>query len=494
MANGGGFVYRFSQFQLDADGTRLQRGADIVPLAPNPLKVLRMLAEHGGRVVSREALLEAVWGTDAIGENSLDRAISALRKAIDSCHDGPSWIESVKRKGFRLTAPVERVPIAEPAGALAMLLDHRRVQVESRDALDTWDLEAIARTPEQIEQALLDAPDEAALYVELAMAYALRYESTRDDAEPNNAARNKALTNAEEGVRRAPDSAEAWSTLGLAHGLLGHRKEAVMACTEAVAREPSNPRHAIRMAHAIWGQPRRDAAEQLIALAPLLAIARWLAATVDIARRALAQALEHLAIGCALQDAQPAEGGKFPTIGCHLLRGLILLETNRIDDALEAFWMELESRANQIYSRECFANTYYAIGAALYRLGRLEEAREAFEQALTFIEGHGRATAGLAVLAGEIEISAAWHAHDPVDAAIVRAIPLACGADLAEAGQRRARSANQREEAAAIVLAALELAPPGQSGWQLPVEPMLHTSAHLDLWSSALELVAMRAM
>ena len=480
MANGGGFVYRFGPFQLDADGTRLLSGTEIIALSPRALAVLRILVEHAGRVVAREAIIEAAWGGEAIGENSVDRAISDLRKAIDASHSGPSWIETVKRRGFRLTPPVSRVQIAEQTGALAALLAHRRVQIESRDALDTWDVEAIARTPEQIEQALLNAPEEAALYVELSTAYALRYESTRDDAFPDYAARDKALSAGLEGVRRSPDSAEAWAALGFAHGLHGHREDAGMALAEAVARQPENWRHAIRMAHGLWGEPRQCAAEQLIVLAPQLAAGRWLIAPVHIARGAFAQALEHLDVGCALQDAQPAAGGRFVMIGLHLQRGLVLLEQDRVEEALDEFRMELESRPNQIYSRECFANTYYAIGAAYWRLGDMEAARNAFRKALTFIEGHGPATAGLAVLAGAIEITDTWHAHDPVDAAIVRAIPLAC--------------AGRHEEAAAVVLAALEQAPPGQSGWQLPVEPMLHTSAHRDIWSCALELVAMRAM
>ena len=253
-----------------------------------------------------------------------------------------------------------------------------------------------------------------------------------------------------------------------------------MACTEAVAREPENWRHSIRLAHAWWGEDRRCAAERLLSLAPQLAVARWLAATVLIARRAFPQALDHLHAGCELQDAQPAEGGRFATVGLHLLRGFVLLENDGIEDALAEFTCELASPPNQIYSRECFANTHYAIGAAQRRLGRLDAAKGAFLTALAYVEGHGRATAGLATLASATEITGAWHAHGPVEAAIVRSIPLAC--------------AGLREESAAIVLAALEQAPPGQSGWQLPIEPLLHTSAHPDAWSRALELVAMRAM
>jgi DNA-binding winged helix-turn-helix (wHTH) protein len=479
MANGGGFVYRFGPYQLDVNGQRLLDGPDIVSLPPREMAVLRLLVDHAGRVVTREHLIEAVWGNTPITDNRLDRTISDIRKAIDPRPDGTSRIQSVKGQGYRFAARVERVAIAE-ASVVADVLAMRKVQLESRAALDTWTTDAMARTPQQIEAALCDAPEDAALYIEASMAYALRYESTRDDAAPDFVARDKALAFADEGVRLAPASAEGWATLGFAHGLHGHTGEAVNSCNEAIAREEDNWRHWIRIGHAWWAEDRIRAATRVLALASELPVALWLAATVLIARQVFPEALDRLVRGCAAQDAQPVEGGRFTMVGLHLLHGLVLLAMDRTDEALDQFRRELSSPPNQIYARECFANAHYAIGAAHHRLGRDDDARASFLMARTFIPGHGRATAGLAVLSGATEITERWHAANPVDDAIVRAIPLAC--------------AGQHAEAEAIVMAALQQAPPGQSGWQLPVEPLLHVQAHPHIWSRTLARITARAL
>ena len=459
-------------------GRHARHGEWKLHLAEEALQTLRVLVENAARIVAKEALIEAVWSDAAIADNTLDRAVSDLRKAID-LPDGSSRIDNVKRQGYRFTMPVERVVISEHSVALAALLAPRKVQLESRAALDTWDAGAIARTPEQIEAALCDAPDDGALHTELAMAYALVFESTRDDETPDRVALEKALFHAHEGVRLARASAEAWSVLGFVFGLDGKRQDAIAACLEAIGREPDNWRHWIRIGHAWWGEDRIRAAQRILSLISHLAIAHWLAATVFIARQAFGEALEHLRAGCAAQDAQPAGGGRFTMVGLHLLHGLVLLEQGPIEPALEEFRRELAGSTGQMYSRECLANTCYAMGAALVRLGRFDEARQAFLNAFTYIKGHGRATAGLAVLSGAIEITGRWHEANPVDAAIVRAVPLAC--------------AGLPADGAALIVAALEHAEAGQSGWQLPIEPLLHVSAHPDVWAKALAMVRHRA-
>jgi DNA-binding winged helix-turn-helix (wHTH) protein len=81
-----------------------------VKLAPKTLAVLWTLAGAPGRVFTKAALLDAVWGEIAVGEDSLGFQIQALRQALDDDARRPRYIETVHRIGYRFIAPVATAP------------------------------------------------------------------------------------------------------------------------------------------------------------------------------------------------------------------------------------------------------------------------------------------------------------------------------------------------------------------------------------------------
>ena len=83
-------------------------------LEPKAMQVLECLAARPGEVVGRGAILEAVWPGEYVTEYVLSRSISSLRKALGDDHKAPTYIETIRKGGFRLVAPVAAVP-AEPA-------------------------------------------------------------------------------------------------------------------------------------------------------------------------------------------------------------------------------------------------------------------------------------------------------------------------------------------------------------------------------------------
>ena len=66
-----------------------------------------VLVEAGGRVVEKDELIRRVWPDSFVGDNSLARNISVLRKAL-----GEQVIETLPKKGYRITIPVSRVEVA----------------------------------------------------------------------------------------------------------------------------------------------------------------------------------------------------------------------------------------------------------------------------------------------------------------------------------------------------------------------------------------------
>jgi DNA-binding winged helix-turn-helix (wHTH) protein len=83
--------------------TRVIRGPKgTVEVEPRVMQVLVVLADKAGKVVSRDSLLSRCWGGVYVGHDSLNRAVSALRRAIGAA-GGTAEIETIPRTGYRLT-------------------------------------------------------------------------------------------------------------------------------------------------------------------------------------------------------------------------------------------------------------------------------------------------------------------------------------------------------------------------------------------------------
>ena len=112
---------RFGPFELHFEGERLLRNGTGVKLQDQPLKLLLLLAEQPGRVVSRNEMRMRLWPAEAYGDfdNGLNVAIKKLRTALGDDSECPSYIETIPRRGYRFIAPVseELLPKSDiPAG------------------------------------------------------------------------------------------------------------------------------------------------------------------------------------------------------------------------------------------------------------------------------------------------------------------------------------------------------------------------------------------
>jgi DNA-binding winged helix-turn-helix (wHTH) protein len=98
--------YLFPPFRLDIDNARLWHETQPVPLKPKFLAVLQHLVIHAGNLVTKEALLEAVWPEMAVSDAILKVSVRELRKALGDSARAPQFIETVHRRGYRFIAPV----------------------------------------------------------------------------------------------------------------------------------------------------------------------------------------------------------------------------------------------------------------------------------------------------------------------------------------------------------------------------------------------------
>ena len=109
----------FRDFELDSGGFDLRRNGRRIRLERKPMQLLILLAEKHGQLVSREEILERLWGQGFFfdAERGINNAIRKIRTALNDDAEQPRFVETVVGKGYRFIAPVERV--LEPAGSPA---------------------------------------------------------------------------------------------------------------------------------------------------------------------------------------------------------------------------------------------------------------------------------------------------------------------------------------------------------------------------------------
>jgi DNA-binding winged helix-turn-helix (wHTH) protein/TolB-like protein len=108
-------LYRFGQFTLDSRKRVLSRADSLISLTPKAFDVLLFLVQNPNRLVSKEELLQAVWGDTFVEEGNLTQYISHLRKALGDNSEDTRLIVTIARKGYQFTADVTIAETADTA-------------------------------------------------------------------------------------------------------------------------------------------------------------------------------------------------------------------------------------------------------------------------------------------------------------------------------------------------------------------------------------------
>src|SRR5580700_8304065 len=130
-----GRVYRFGIFAVDPAGRELLRRGAPVQLQEQPFRVLCMLLEKSGEVVTRDELRQALWASDTYVDfdGSLNAALKRLRFALGDSARNPTFIETLTKHGYRFIAPVTvenpaSAPASRPTDAVVSLPDPLRLR------------------------------------------------------------------------------------------------------------------------------------------------------------------------------------------------------------------------------------------------------------------------------------------------------------------------------------------------------------------------------
>ena len=100
---------RFGPFELDPCSGQLRKAGTLIRLQPQPFRLLQLLAERAGRVVSREEIRLHLWAhsTFVDFEHGINFSINQIRAALSDNAERPRFIETLPRRGYRFLAPVE---------------------------------------------------------------------------------------------------------------------------------------------------------------------------------------------------------------------------------------------------------------------------------------------------------------------------------------------------------------------------------------------------
>src|SRR5579863_1164914 len=102
-------LLRVGLFVIDLDSCEIHKNGRKLRLQDQPFRVLAMLLDRPGEIVTREELQSTVWSADTYVDfdEGLNTAIRKLRVAFDDSAENPRFIQTVPRRGYRFIAPVE---------------------------------------------------------------------------------------------------------------------------------------------------------------------------------------------------------------------------------------------------------------------------------------------------------------------------------------------------------------------------------------------------
>ncbi len=106
------FVFRFADVEVREHEFSLIKSGKVLAVEPKAFRVLLLLLHNPQKLISKEELLNAVWGDTAVTEGSLTRCIWLLRRQLGDDSNEPRFIETVATVGYRLMCKVEVSEIA----------------------------------------------------------------------------------------------------------------------------------------------------------------------------------------------------------------------------------------------------------------------------------------------------------------------------------------------------------------------------------------------
>ena len=108
----GSAVRRFGAFELDLEAERLLKSGRTIRIQPQPFRLLCLLTNRPGLLVTREEIQTALWAGDTFVDfdQGVNFAIKQVRDALGDSAEDSLYVQTVPKRGYRFLAPVETGP------------------------------------------------------------------------------------------------------------------------------------------------------------------------------------------------------------------------------------------------------------------------------------------------------------------------------------------------------------------------------------------------
>src|SRR5689334_15758886 len=110
-------MYRFGEYELDTARLQLRRGGEPVHVEPRAFDLLCHLVLHRDRMVTKNELLDEVWGNRFVSEAALTTALRTARLAVGDTGGQQRLIRTVHRRGYQFVAPATVAGSGPAAGS-----------------------------------------------------------------------------------------------------------------------------------------------------------------------------------------------------------------------------------------------------------------------------------------------------------------------------------------------------------------------------------------
>jgi TolB-like protein len=134
----------FSDYELDLDAAELRRGGEIVAIEPQVFDLIRFFAENAGHLVTRDDIIEGVWGGRIISDAAISTRISAARKALGDDGKAQRVIRTVSRRGFRFLPEPRSEELSELAPMVSSGPESERLALPDRPSIVVLPFESLS--------------------------------------------------------------------------------------------------------------------------------------------------------------------------------------------------------------------------------------------------------------------------------------------------------------------------------------------------------------
>src|ERR1700739_434901 len=110
---------RFDTFELDATSGELRKSGILLKLQPQPFRVLLLLIERAGQVVTREEIQRCLWtdSTFVDFDHGINFSINSIRRALSDNAENPRYVETLPKRGYRFIGVVEQPHLLKQSAA-----------------------------------------------------------------------------------------------------------------------------------------------------------------------------------------------------------------------------------------------------------------------------------------------------------------------------------------------------------------------------------------